>query len=110
MIPEPLATNVASFLWIGAVVSVVLMVFNLLPIPPLDGSRILANVSLGYRRLFFESEQGALVGFGVFLLAFFFLGDYLWSGGFLIATLATEVMLFVITGGQAGGHGGAVTP
>lgn len=69
---EPLFTNMQIFFRAGVFLNVLLMVFNLMPIPPLDGSRILAYYSPGYRRFFFESENGQWVGLGLFVLLFFF--------------------------------------
>jgi Zn-dependent protease len=43
------AANLQHFLWIFAQVNLCLAVFNLLPIPPLDGSSILANLNADYR-------------------------------------------------------------
>ena len=68
---EPLYTNMLTFFRTGVFLNVVLMVFNLMPIPPLDGSRIAAHYSPEYRR-FFESENGRWVGMGLFVLLFFF--------------------------------------
>lgn len=50
-IPDPLWQNLLLFFKAGAFLNVSLAVFNLLPVPPLDGSRILAGVSTSYRRL-----------------------------------------------------------
>jgi Zn-dependent protease len=40
--------NLQNFLWIFGVVNIALAIFNMLPVPPLDGSRVLANLSRGY--------------------------------------------------------------
>jgi Zn-dependent protease len=59
-----------------ATLNIALMIFNMLPIPPLDGSHIMANISSGYRRLLsHEFAQGAstaiffamFLGAGVFI-------------------------------------------
>jgi len=47
--------------------NLILMVFNLMPIPPLDGSHILANFHAGYARLLGDPSKQ-----GIFLFAFFF--------------------------------------
>lgn len=85
-IGEPLATNTLTFFSLGVMLNVVLMLFNLLPIPPLDGSRILADFSPGYARLWM-SENAQWVALGLFLLVFFFAGDYIIPLGFRAADL-----------------------
>lgn len=82
-IGEPLAGNLFMFFSLGAMLNIILMLFNLLPIPPLDGSRILANFSPGYARLWY-SENAQWVAMGLFILVFLFGGQYL-------VPLATEI-------------------
>lgn len=57
--------NLQYFLWVFGVVNVHLALFNLLPVPPLDGSRILANVSRRYGELVrrMESTGSMVVGY-----------------------------------------------
>jgi Zn-dependent protease len=43
------ARNAQDVLWWFGLTNIVLTGFNLIPLPPLDGSRILANFSSGYR-------------------------------------------------------------
>ena len=47
---EPIATNLRLFLVTGAWLNLYLMIFNLMPVPPLDGSVILAGFSDGPMR------------------------------------------------------------
>jgi len=44
-------SNLQEFLWVFGYCNIALCVFNLIPIPPLDGSSILANLNKGYARL-----------------------------------------------------------
>lgn len=71
-VSEPLYGNVQSFLHTGVMLNIVLCIFNLLPVPPLDGSRILASFSDGFRRMW-QTEQAqffALIAFvGLFIFA-----------------------------------------
>ena len=42
--------NLREFLWVLGYTNLAMAVFNLVPIPPLDGSTVLAGLSDGYRR------------------------------------------------------------
>lgn len=75
-IQEPLKTNMYIFLRAGAFLNFVLMLFNLLPTPPLDGGRILMNLWPAFRRLM-QSENGQWVGLGIFIFFFIFVIDIL---------------------------------
>ncbi len=75
---EPFFSNMLTFFRAGLWLNVLLMVFNLVPIPPLDGSRIFGHYCRPYRE-FFDSEQGTWVGWGLFILLFFFGADYILS-------------------------------
>ncbi len=57
--------NLHQFLWFFGYANVALCIFNLLPIPPLDGSTVLAGMHKGYRRLIAEVRDPR-----VFLVAF----------------------------------------
>ncbi len=72
-IADPLATNMKTFLHLGAMLNIVLMLFNLLPVPPLDGGRILMDVMPSYRRVML-SENGRWIGLGVLIIFFIFGG------------------------------------
>lgn len=74
--PANFNDNLLEFLWLGGMLNVVLALFNLVPVPPLDGSRIAAAASRAYSRFLDHpnADQIALLG----LLALFFLGsDYI---------------------------------
>jgi Zn-dependent protease len=75
-VADPLKTNLFIFLKAGAFLNFVLMLFNLLPTPPLDGGRILMNLWPWYRRLM-QSENGQWVGLGIFIFFFIFVIDIL---------------------------------
>jgi Zn-dependent protease len=51
--PEPTAfqKNLRQLLWIIGYTNIALCLFNLLPVPPLDGSHILAGLNRGYASL-----------------------------------------------------------
>lgn len=73
---EPLRTNLYQFFFMGAWLNILLCLFNLLPFPPLDGSRILGNFFPSYANLWY-TENGRWVALGIFLLVFFFAFDYI---------------------------------
>ena len=67
---EHTAANVAEFLFIGGFINLILGVFNMLPVPPLDGSAVLAGASRTLDR-FFNLPQVRMYGMLVMLLVFF---------------------------------------
>ena len=87
--------NLAAFFRIGAMLNIVLMLFNLLPVPPLDGSRILADFIPAYRRLM-STEKGAILSFGLFMLVFFFGGRAIFPLAFEATAWATGLVLSVL--------------
>ena len=84
-IAEPLATNMKVFLHLGAMLNIVLMLFNLIPVPPLDGGRIAMDMVPRYRAMMY-SDTGRWVILGVFVLFFVFAGNIL----FALAGLGVE--------------------
>lgn len=70
-LPDQFHQNIATALFVGAWLNLVLCAFNLLPILPLDGGRILASFHPPYARLG-ESQGGMFLMLGVFMLVFFF--------------------------------------
>lgn len=63
------AKNGFDMLWLFASLNVILVIFNLLPAPPLDGSHILANMHRGYADLI-SSHSFQAVGLLPFIVAF----------------------------------------
>ncbi len=72
---EPVRGNVLIFLNTGAWLNMVLMVFNLIPVPPLDGWRIVSNFSRRFEEIW-EGERGAIFRLIAFLVVFSFAGRH----------------------------------
>ncbi|MBY0312676.1 MAG: site-2 protease family protein [Phycisphaerales bacterium] len=78
--------RMAVFCFVGAWINIALALFNLIPVPPLDGSTILAGVSERYGR-FVQSDAGRFISMFLFVLAFFFVGRVLYPMAFLASAL-----------------------
>lgn len=57
LLPSNLSEKVFTFLWLAISLNLALMLFNLLPIPPLDGGRVLAGVAPEAMARFIESLE-----------------------------------------------------
>ena len=99
---QPLKDNTRLFLFTGAMINLVGFVFNMVPVPPLDGSTILANFSRGYRDLL-RTEYGQVASFIGFALLFMVGGSKIWS--FAIGTTMALVKF-----GESLFRKGATTP
>ena len=66
--------NLFIFLFVGMQINLMLMLFNLIPVPPLDGSRIAANLVPSYRRLL-QGDHGNTFATIGFILVFFVFGQ-----------------------------------
>ena len=88
----PMFEKFETFFFLGAMLNIVLMIFNLFPVPPLDGSAVLSSLSSGYRRLL-QHENAPMFGLA-FLAIVFFTG----IGGALFIAARTIVGWSLITG------------
>ena len=69
--PDPtpgLAENGQTLLWTFGYFNIGLAIFNMGPVPPLDGSRVLSGISSGYKRFVDNLERPESLFFGYFLL------------------------------------------
>lgn len=66
---SPLFDNLAMFLWTGGQLNIVLAIFNLIPIPPLDGASILSGLSFRAYQIY-QNPQFQMIGMFVFLVVF----------------------------------------
>lgn len=81
---DPFYSNFATFLRAGAGLNIVLLLFNLAPVPPLDGSRIAATFFRPYRE-FMTSEKGAIIALVLFVLLFMGGGSRIFGFAFGLA-------------------------
>ena len=72
--------------------NIVLALLNLVPIPPLDGSNILANLSPGYRRIAQDPNNG-MVWTACFIALFFLAGTVLFEFAARVSVAYVEVLL-----------------
>jgi Zn-dependent protease len=86
---HPLSTNLTTFFHLGAMLNIILMMFNLLPVPPLDGGRILMDVMPSYRRMMY-SENARWVALGVMIVFFMIGGMFLFQfSSFVVEGVST---------------------
>lgn len=86
---QPLQHNVFVFFLMGGWLNLALAAFNLLPIPPLDGSSILMGLSF---RLYNFYQQPNIQSIGFFVLLVIFMSGV---GGMLFAAAATAGTAYV---------------
>ncbi len=91
LIRTQLFPDIASVLMYIVAINISLMVLNLIPVPPLDGSKILSSIlpkSFGYDALRDRMEQNPFLGFGVVLLIIVIFGN---AFGTLVYTIAHAI-------------------
>lgn len=96
--PPHVLKNVHTFLWTGAMINVMGVLFNLLPIPPLDGSRILADFVPAFDRLV-RTEKGAVATIIVAALLFTAGAGRVWDATFWVANTSIQEVT-----SRIGGH------
>lgn len=92
-----LVPGVNDVLFLVVVINIVLCFFNLIPIPPLDGSKVFASLlprSLEYRytQLRYSFERNPLIGMIVVVLFVYLLGDVWGNFIYSIAGVLTGVV------------------
>lgn len=85
------AASGQQFLLVFGVFNIVLGIFNLIPVPPLDGSGILASFSSSYARLVGDPGHSG-TWMIAFIFVFLFVGDKIFSAGYFLA--AKYISLF----------------
>ncbi len=89
---EPLFSNTARFWLYATVLNVILCLFNLIPVPPLDGWRIASNAFPRLRGML-DSERGAQIGLAGFMLLFIFGAKYVVGFGASVGFQAMGIAL-----------------
>lgn len=93
--PPHIYENLWVFFVVGSSRNFLLMLFNLLPIAPLDGSSILADIFPPYARLL-EKPWAPQLNLGLFVVAFL-------CAGYILGPIVYGFMLFILAlfgGGQ----------
>lgn len=96
-VPRHVAMNIHTFLWTGAMINVMGFLFNLVPIPPLDGSKIAANFIPAYDRTM-STEKGAMIGLVAFALMFSVGGQRIWELTARIANVSIHALTDIFGG------------
>ena len=83
-----------SFFFLIVIVNVMLFLFNLIPVPPLDGSKVLEallprGLAYGYREWRMRMEHNPFLGIGLVVLAILFLGGAFGSFVYAVAHAIT---------------------
>jgi Zn-dependent protease len=90
---DPLQPNVEVFLLTGGWLNILLAAFNLLPVPPLDGSSILSGLSMRFY-IWFQNPRAQMLGMFVVLALFLsgvggmIFGASMAIGGWYVALVA----------------------
>jgi len=95
------AQNGYTFLWTGAMINTMGFVFNLIPVPPLDGSRIAADFIPSYANLI-NGPNASTIALVAFAALFFFGAAKVWGFAMVAATIAIDLAA-VVVGAQGGG-------
>ena len=96
---DPTFKNMRTLLLTGASLNIVLMLFNLVPVPPLDGSRIVATFVRPYRE-FLASHHGSMIGLVFFVLVFRFAGQYIFEFGGALTGMIVGIGVAILGGGH----------
>lgn len=97
-LPQNLYDNFRVFWIAGAGLNIVLAAFNLLPIPPLDGSRILANFWRPYREFLQKPEAQVIALVAIVFIFIGGAGDFIFSFGFGAARQSIDTLVTMMGG------------
>ncbi|MGQ0629357.1 MAG: site-2 protease family protein [Phycisphaerales bacterium] len=88
-------THAAIIFDIGLFLNLALALFNLLPVPPLDGSRIVASYVEPYRRLL-STEAGRAIAVVLIIVMMSRAGSYVFTAGRFLADQAAFGLLHLV--------------
>lgn len=94
-LPPEFAEKARLVFRVGQVVNVVGVLFNLVPIPPLDGWHALSDFVPAYRELW-QGERGGVIGIVATWALFWYGGAYIFEFGAEVAQWMVEVGLKVV--------------
>ncbi len=104
-IENPLWRNFMVFFIAGAFLNISLALFNLIPVPPLDGSRILAGILPSYRRLI-ERDNVAAIGMIVLIVLLIQGGGFVFDVGRTAARTGFIAVTSILPGAK--GYSGPI--
>lgn len=82
--------NAFTFLWTGAMINTMGFVFNLIPVPPLDGGTIARELIPAYDRAL-DGPNAQWIGLAAFAFVFFVASKYAWGVAMVVASLGIWV-------------------
>ncbi len=88
--------NFGMFLWVGGRLNLALMILNLLPIPPLDGSTIVRSLVPSTER-FYSHEAIDRIGLFMLIAVFWFGGAHLWRAADVVTRWWTTLFAGLLT-------------
>lgn len=94
-VPDTLFANVQTFLRVGVMLNIALALFNLLPIPPLDGFRVLMTFVPPLRELF-QSAAGGVITLIFVVLLFTSAPRFIFIFAWRVADRTIDVALSVL--------------
>lgn len=98
-IDNPLWRNMMVFWIAGAFLNISLALFNLIPVPPLDGGRILANLIPAYRDLV-RNPNFSMMAMVIILILMFQGGSYVFGFGMSAAKTGFQMVMSVLPGAK----------
>lgn len=97
-VEQPVQDIIHTVLWVGAAINLMGFVFNLFPVPPLDGSRIVASIFPSVRS--WGDSEGGQVARLIAMFALFWAGPrFIWPAVF-VATEFSVGLLTTLCGGE----------